>query len=167
MAFGTIGICADIFWKSFPSLSLGALFPNSGMMDDFSQTVSPAKLIATPVFLLAWLFFSTVYIHSMLFITGSKKKPFLFTFKIMCYAGGSMAFELLPVIGPLLSFFAMIYLTVSGIHSVHEISIRRTLLVLFMPALLLTVAVAIIGAIVVLASSFLLGTQIDPFSFFK
>jgi len=167
MVLGTTGICADALWNNIPSISPETLFSNSGMMSGFSRAAIPAKLIATPFFLIAWLFFSTLYVHSMLFLTRSKKKSFLFTFKTMCYAAGSMAFELVPLIGPMLSFFALMYLTIAGIHSVHEISIRRTLLVLLMPLLLLTIAVAIIGAIAVLASSLLSGAQLDPFSLFK
>lgn len=167
MVFGSIGMCADAFWKSFPSLSLDLFFPDSGIIGGSSEVVSPAKLIAAPIILFASIFISTLYVHSLLFITRSLKKPFLFTFKTMCYAGSAMVFELFPVIGPLLTFIAMTYLTVTGIHSVQEISIRRTVLVLLMPILLLTIAVAIIGSIVVLVSGFISGAQIDPFSLFK
>jgi hypothetical protein len=168
MVVGSIGTCATALWSGFPSLSFSTLFSNSGIMGGFSDAVSPGNLIATPLILLAQLFFCTVYVHSMLFITKSRKKPFLFTFKTMCYAEGSMVFQLLPLIGPMVGIFAWIYLTVSGIRSVHGISGKRALLVLLLPALFLTiVAIAIIGAMAVLAAGFFSGTPIDPFSLFK
>lgn len=167
MALGSIGTCAALFWNRFPFLSFKMLFPDSGIISDFSNAVSPGSLIATPIILLAQLFFSTIYVHAMLFITRSSKKPFLVTFKTLCYAEGAMVFQILPLIGPLLGLMAWIYLTVSGIHTVHATSIKRTMLVLLLPLLLLTIAIAVTGAIVVLASVFSSGTSIDPFSLFR
>jgi hypothetical protein len=167
MAFGSIGTCAHLFWNNFPSLSLNALFLNSASMDNFRESVSPTNLIATPIVLLVSLFLSAFYIQILLLVTGSGKKSFRFTFKTVCYAGGAMVFELLPVIGPLLSFLSITYLAISGIHIVHEISLRRTLMVLLLPLFLLAFAAAIIGAIALFVSGQLPGTPFDPFSLFK
>jgi hypothetical protein len=167
MTMGSIGICANALWSCFPALSFETLFTNSGIINGFSEAVSPGNLIATPVILLAQLFFITVYVHTMLYITRSCKKPFLFTFKTTCYSFGAMIFQVFPLVGPMLSLFALMYLTVSGAHSVHEISRKRALLVLLMPMLFLTAAIAIIGAMVVLAAGIFSGMQTDPFSLFR
>lgn len=167
MVFGSIGTCATALWSNFPSLSFDTLFPNSGIMSGFSDAVSPGNLIATPIILLAQLFFFTVYVHTMLFITRSGKKPFLFTFKTVCYSFGAMIFQVFPLIGPMFSLFALIYLTISGVHSVHEISKKRALLVLLLPILFLTTAIAILGAMAVLAAGIFSVMQTDPFSLFK
>ena len=108
-----------------------------------------------------------LYLHTMLFITRSVKKPFLFTFKTACYSFGAMIFQVFPLIGPMFSLFALMYLTVSGVGSVHEISRKRALLVLLLPILFLTIAITIIGAMAILAAGIFSGTRMDPFSLFK
>jgi hypothetical protein len=167
MLFGSVGTCATALWNAFPLLPPDTLFSNSGIFDDLSNTVSAWSLIASPIILLTQLFFSTVFVHGSLFITGSRKKAFLFSFKTMCYAQGAMLFQILPLVGPLLAALGWIYLTVSGIRFTHDISLKRTLLALLLPVLLLMTALAMVSVMAIMAAGLVGGTQIDPFSLFK
>jgi hypothetical protein len=167
LTFGTIGMCAATLWNCFPSLSSDMFLSGAGIGGNHGDGSTPGNIIATPLILLAKIFLCAAYVHTLLFITRSSRKPFRYTFKTICYAEGAMLFQVIPLIGPMLWFFGWAYLVVSGVRSVHGISGKRASLVLLLPTILLAISVGIAGAIIMLVAGAMPGMHPDPFSLFK
>jgi hypothetical protein len=164
---GSIGVCAGLLWSSFLPLSFSSLISGAEVITDYHDTVSPLSVIATPLLLVMQLVFAAVFIHTVLYMTRSKKRNFSVTFKTICYAEGAALFQIIPVAGTFLSFAGWLYLVISGIHASQGISVKRACAVLLVPLLLLAGIAAAVLIIGIIAFTLLGGSQPDLLSLFR
>jgi hypothetical protein len=164
LLMGSVGTLFLLIYHYFLPISISSMIADSDLVSENSGSLSPISLVSTPILILAQLFFAAFYIHAMLFITFSRKKPFRVTLKTICYAEGSVLFQIVPVVGPFLACIGWLYLAIVGIAAAHRISKLRACIVLIAPILLLLVLLAVAVVIAAIAIAVFGGSPTDLFS---
>ena len=167
LLMGSAGILATVLWEGVSPFSISDLLESDGILSGSAGSFSPLTLILTPIVLLIQICAMTLYCQSMLWMTGSRKRPLRATFKTVCYIQGASLFQFIPVAGVVISFIAMMYLLVNGIHATHEISRLRAFMVLVLPIILISILVAAVSLLLFLILAVSGGSQTDPFSLFR
>ncbi|HEX2956006.1 MAG TPA: YIP1 family protein [Chitinispirillaceae bacterium] len=165
LAAGGVGAVASFCWRQFlpdPFLSLKeSAFSESITADSLSSSLTSA-----PVLLLISILFLSMYFQLVLKVFKKSKAPFLMTFRVVCYSEAASLFMVLPVAGDMISLFFAIYLTLTGIKTVHSISRTRVaVMFLIAPILLIFLFLCILLFLVAVFGSLASGTLKDFFPF--
>jgi hypothetical protein len=110
------------------------------------SAISVAGLVATPLIITAKLFLTTFYFHVLLFLMRSNRQNTSATFRIVCYTQSTAILDCIPLLGPILSPLWSLYLLAIGLSKVHAISVRRAIIIIFLPLVFIVGA----GALLVL-----------------
>jgi hypothetical protein len=164
---GTIGVLATALWEFISPFSMASIIENSDLFSSDTKATTSGTLIATPFVLIAQILFLTLYCHTMLRMTGSRKQLLRTTFKTVCYAQGASLFQIIPFLGVFLSTIAAVYLLVTGIHATNDISRFKAFMILFLPLFILAVLLAVVAALIIAGLALYGMGGVDPFSFFK
>jgi hypothetical protein len=122
-----------LFFSWFPaSASLSWLAGPLG-----NTSASSAGLIALPFFISIKVVFASAYFHTLLVLTRSSRQGLKSTFSIVCYAESAEIFNLIPVVGSVVSVVWSLVLITAGFCSVHRMSTSRALVIIFLPLLIL------------------------------
>jgi hypothetical protein len=91
-------------------------------------------LIISPALCVVGAFVSAAILHLCLMISGGANRPFETTFRVICYAQGSVAlFNLLPYCGGLIALIWASYTIIVGIKEAHGTSIWRSTIAVILP----------------------------------
>lgn len=91
-------------------------------------------LILAPVFVVIGAFIASGILHVCLMIVGGAKQGFETTFRVVCYAGGSVGpLLVIPVCGGLIAIVWRIALNCIGLAKAHETDTGRAVLAVFLP----------------------------------
>jgi hypothetical protein len=136
LVLGSAGSVIGFFWTYLFSAWLSPYFP---FINEFSGGAadSGAGLIIMPFLVAAQIAFAAIYMHTVLFLTKSKKHGFKSTFNIVCYAESAAILNVIPFIGYAVSIIWSLIIITEGISRVHRISRTRTILAVFLPLLIL------------------------------
>ena len=93
-------------------------------------------LIAVPILTTIGLIIEAGIFHLGLLILGSAKREYTATFRTVCYCMGPNVFQIIPLIGGMISGIWSIVLCIIGIKVVHETSYGRSAIVVFLPLIL-------------------------------
>lgn len=167
LLMGSAGTLATVFWEFVSPVSISDMLETDGILSGSAYSFSPPMLILTPIVLLIQICAVTFYCQSMLWMTGSRKRPLRATFKTVCYTQGASLFQFIPFAGIAISFIAMVYLLVNGIHATHEISRFRAFTVLVLPIILIFILIVTVLFFLFLILIVSAGSSIDPFSLFR
>jgi hypothetical protein len=167
LLMGSAGTLASVLWEFVSPFSISGMLEADGILSGSADSLSPVTLMLTPLALLIMIGAMTLYCQSMLWITGSRKRPLRATFKTVCYIQGASLFQFIPFAGVVISFIAMLYLLVNGFHATHEISRHRAFMVLVLPIILISILIAAIFLLLFLFLAVSGGSQTDPFSLFR
>ncbi|MFO7718221.1 MAG: zinc-ribbon domain-containing protein [Desulfohalobium sp.] len=94
-------------------------------------------LIVYPLFLAGVLFFVSGINHVCLLALRSGKAGFQGTFRAVAYGSAPFVLAVIPVIGPMMGGIWAMVCTIIGLSCVHETSLGRVLLALFLPFIVL------------------------------
>ncbi len=165
LAIGGIGAVASYSWSQLLpdpfQLFKGSTFSESLTVDSISSS-----LISAPILLLISILLLSMYFQFVLKVFKKSNAPFLMTFRVLCYTEAASIFMVLPAIGDLISFVFALYMTLTGIKSVHSISrTRATVMFLIAPVVLSIVFLFILLILVVVFGSLVSGTLKNYFPF--
>lgn len=91
-------------------------------------------LILAPVFIVIGIFIGSAILHVCLMIVGGAKQGFETTFRVVCYAGGSVGpLLVVPFCGGLIAGVWRIVLNCIGLARAHETDTGRAVLAVFLP----------------------------------
>lgn len=93
-------------------------------------------LIGVPIAAGVGLLIEAALFHLGLLILGSARRDFTATFRTVCYCMGPHVFQVIPLLGGMVSGIWVIVLCVIGIKTVHETTYTRSTLVVFLPLIL-------------------------------
>jgi len=132
-------ICLEI------SVILGGLLGLAGVGSGESHGVLLGRAVFTPIAGVIALLAGTSVLHLLVkMIVGAENSGFEATFRVHCYAWVANLVGWIPLVGPLLSLYA-IYLAFVGIRERHGTTTAKAMLVVLVP----------VGAILLLALSVL------------
>jgi len=151
LVVGSAGSVAGFLWSYFFFSNFPSLLP-WGAFD--SASASGAGLILVPVLIAVKIVFESAYFHALLVLTRSNRRGFASTVDIVCYAESTAVFNLIPVVGGVVSALWSLYVITQGFCRIHGMSFARTLLTIFLPLIILgffgILAVALVGGAVAL-----------------
>ncbi|MBW2086784.1 MAG: hypothetical protein JRI54_12280 [Deltaproteobacteria bacterium] len=157
---GSIGLCFSIFWPllwgltrggsglgEWMPLMFGSSMSDLGPLSSFRLGQVFILLASVPFMVVIGLFIYSLFTHFLLILVWGNKSGFEATFRVLSYVMAGYIFNIVPIIGGLVSGIWMIVLQVIGLSQAHGIGVLRVLFaILFLPfILLLLIAVAFIG----------------------
>lgn len=74
--------------------------------------------------------------HLCLMLLGAVRRPFVDTFRVVCYSMGPQVFQIVPLFGGMVAWMWQLVLTVIGVKVVHETTYGRSAIAIFLPMLL-------------------------------
>ncbi len=133
---GTIGALFSVLWEPVQL----SLLPGIGELRSGGEHLPPSLLVATallsPLVITAGVFLSSGLTHLSLSLLGWARAPFEGTFRVYCYAHGSLAlFQAIPFCGGLIVLVWSPMLYVIGIAAVQRLSFPRAALAIALPFL--------------------------------
>ncbi len=108
-----------------------------------SGTASVFILIFYPLFLTVILFVGSFINHLCLRILGSGRGGFEATFKVVSYSIAPLWLSIIPILGTLIGSVWSLVLSLVGFTYVHNTSIGRVILAIFLPLIVLIILVII------------------------
>jgi hypothetical protein len=91
-------------------------------------------LILTPVFVAIGVFISSAILHVCLMLVGGAKQSFETTFRVVCFAGGSVnPLLVIPICGGVIAGVWKIVLYCIGLAQAHETDTGRAVLAVLLP----------------------------------
>lgn len=103
-------------------------------------------IMAVPLLTTLGLLIESGLFHLGLIILGSAKKEFTATFRTVCYCMGPNVFQIIPLLGGMVSGIWSIVLCIIGLKVVHETSYGRSAIVVFLPLILCCGVIILFGA---------------------
>jgi hypothetical protein len=154
LAVGGIGAVASFLWGNLIPDPFET-FKQNAFSESISENTSINTLISAPVLLVITIFLLSFYFQVVLKVFKKSKATFIMMFRIVCYSEATSLFMVIPFIGDTISFFFGIYLTLTGIKIVHNISRTRFLLMsLLAPLVLIFIFVFFLLIILIAFASF-------------
>jgi hypothetical protein len=133
---GSVGSVLGFFWTS----QLLSRLPSSvAWLNGIAggAATSGAGLILMPLLTAVKILFATVYFQALLTLTGTKRQGIKATFSIVCYAESAALFNLIPILGSVVSVVWSLFLLAAGFNSVHRMSTVKALVIILLPLLIL------------------------------
>jgi hypothetical protein len=162
---GSIGYTFLFLWSQLFPEQLSGMYEGTESLFTDKESSSASTLLFTPILITLEILFITLYTHSMLFITNTKKNSFSSTLKLVSYAQCALLLNIIPVIGSFFSAVYMFFLLLTGIQHKHEIGKFKAFLILTLPLIIIFILVLIVLLVLILfgfAASGLL-ENITPF----
>jgi hypothetical protein len=133
---GSVGSVLGFFWTH---LLLSRLPSSFAWLDGFTGTAaaSGAGLILVPLFTAVKVLFAAVYFQTLLTLTGTRRQGIKSTFSIVCYTESASLFNLIPLLGSVVSVVWSLFLLAAGFNSVHRMSTTKALVIILLPLLIL------------------------------
>jgi hypothetical protein len=103
-------------------------------------------LILAPIFVVIGLFVGSAILHVCLMIVGGAKQGFETTFRVVCYAGGSVGpLLVVPFCGGVIAGVWRIVLNCIGLARAHETDTGRAVLAVFLPLIVCCGGLILLG----------------------
>lgn len=127
-------------------LVLGMLGLTIGPDDEESGTaVIIGTLVIAPLMLALFVFFYAGILHLCLLLVGGAQKGFEATFRVCAYVSGSTSLlSWLPFIGNVIALVCGIAFPIIGLQRMHETSLGKAALAVFLPAIVLVALVVLL-----------------------
>ena len=142
LLFGLIGgsfgfIVYFIYNLAFQSLGMFANRNNPLTHLIGAGTGGIVLIVCAPLFVLIGIFIGSVILHLCLLLVGGAKQSFETTFRVVCFAGGSVnPLLVIPFCGGLIVGVWKIVLYCIGLGRAHETDTGRAVLAVFLPLIL-------------------------------
>jgi hypothetical protein len=165
LAVGGVGAVASYCWSQLLPDPFQS-FKTSAFSESLTVDALSSSLMSTPVLLLISILFLSMYFQLVLKVFKKSRAPLLMMFRVLCYSEAASIFMILPGIGNLVSVLFALYLTLTGIKTVHSISrTRATVMFLIAPVVLFICFLCILLILIVVFGSLASGTLKDFFLF--
>lgn len=162
LAVGGVGAVASYCWSQLLPDPFQS-FKTSTFSESLTYDSLSSSLMSTPVLLLISILFLSMYFQLVLKVFKKSKAPFLMMFRVLCYAEAASIFMVLPAVGDMISVFFAIYLTLTGIKSVHSISRTRATVMFLIAPVVLSIFFLFILLILIVAFGSLASTTMKDF----
>lgn len=93
-------------------------------------------LLVVPLMTCVGLFISSGIYHLCLMLLGGATKPFVHTFRVVCYSTGPQLLQIVPIAGGMVAGVWQLVLAIMGLKTVHETTYGKVVLAVFLPMLL-------------------------------
>lgn len=93
-------------------------------------------LFVVPVLTCVGLFISSGIYHVCLMLLGGATRPFVHTFRVVCYSSGPQLLQVLPLAGGMIAGVWQLVLTIIGLKTVHNTTYGKVVIAVFLPMLL-------------------------------
>jgi len=138
LAFGlitaTLGLLASLYWHLLLAVVAQGLAGESGVVE---KGTALTLMLLVPGMALAHLGWGSLCLWGAVALLGVKT-PFNPVWRIFCYAQGSMAAALIPLLGGLIAAVWMLFLIFRGVQRVFGVTAGRAVGALFLSLLLQT-----------------------------
>jgi hypothetical protein len=139
LIYGVIGSCAGfiVYWLFLMLLPSAAML--GGNRNPLAHMIgfgfmSIFIIILAPLFAVIGLFIGSAILHLCLMIVGGAKQPFETTFRVHCFATGSVGpLIMIPFCGGMVAGVWSIVLHCIGLARAHETETGRAVLAVFLP----------------------------------
>ena len=131
---GTVGTVVSLFYR----FVFRSVFSGFGRNDTLDHMFGGAALIATlimsPLLVALGTFIVAGILHLCLLIVGGAKQSFETTFRVVCFAGGSInPLQIIPACGGAIAFVWGIVLYCIGLARAHQTDTGRAVLAVLLP----------------------------------
>lgn len=149
---GSLSIVTSVVWEMvlFPE---GATFLPQAQVEGlvgFRSVLYGLTIILSPIIVTVFVFITAAVLHVCLLVLGGARHGFEASFRVVCYAQGAGAWNVVPLVGAVAEIFWRLTLLVVGLAQSHEIpswkSVLAVLALVFVWVAVLVVAV--IGLVV-------------------
>jgi len=93
-------------------------------------------LVVVPLLTSIGLFISSGIYHLCLMLLGAATKPFVHSFRVVCYSSGPQLLQVVPIAGGMIAGIWQLVLTIMGLKTVHETTYGKVVIAVFLPMLL-------------------------------
>lgn len=149
LLLGSIGTIISFVWNRLFLEGLFSAFSQSG-----KEFFSLNSLLYSPILVTIGLCIGALYFQIVLVLTRSARKDLWSTFRIICYSQSATIFQIIPVIGMLISMVWSAYLLMVGFHKVHGMTKMRAFVLIVLPVILLMLLFAFLAIALALAGVF-------------
>ncbi len=118
---------------SFEELFDLGQYGQQGFPVQFQHYILIAYFFLIPLLTILSLFIGSAIYHVVLLIFSGDKYGFEATFRVICYGSSANVFNIVPIIGGLITTIYTIILYIIGIKETHEIDGWKAALVVFLP----------------------------------
>lgn len=115
---------------------------------DLSGNMALLAGLSVPLIVFLSVVVWALLVHVSLFLTGAANRDFEATFRVVCYSSGPELLNVIPVLGAWIGLAWKICIMVIGLREVHQISLVRSALAIFLPAIVCCgISIAAVGFI--------------------
>jgi hypothetical protein len=143
--FGWVGIIASQLYSLAFRGVMWSFLP--GMPRGREMLIGPALnvvvMVVAPVIVLLGVFVWSAIVHLVLLVAGEGKAGFGGTVRVICYAGTTQIFQVLPICGGLVCFVWGMVLEIIGLAHAHRTTQGKAALAVLLPIVVCCVCVAI------------------------
>jgi hypothetical protein len=150
LILGSVGSLIGFLWTWLFLSRFQTSFP--WLESISSASVSATGLVFMPLLTSIKIVFASVYFQTLLTLTGAKRKGISSTLGIVCYSESSALLNVIPLVGGVAALVWSLFLLSAGISRVHQMSMVKALVIIFLPLL-------IVGFIGILAVALLAGVS--------
>lgn len=93
-------------------------------------------LLVVPLLTCVGIFISSGIYHLCLMLLGGATRPFVHTFRVVCYSTGPQLLQIVPLAGGMIAGVWQLVLTIMGLKTVHETTYGKVVIAVFLPMLL-------------------------------
>lgn len=93
-------------------------------------------LFVVPILTCIGLFISSGIYHVCLMLLGGATRPFVHTFRVVCYSSGPQLLQVIPLAGGMVAGVWQLVLTIMGLKTVHNTTYGKVVIAVFLPMLL-------------------------------
>ena len=137
LAFGTlvgsIGTMFGLFWQFLMWSALVLTYGESIFGQFAVGVIFIIVMVVTPIFWIAWIFFSSSIIHLLLLIVRSGKNGYEATFRVVSYSQATQIWSLVPFLGGSIAFIWQLIVQVIGLRHIHRTSYLRVIIAFLIP----------------------------------
>jgi len=146
--FGWIGIIAAQIYNIAMRGAMWNFMPGMRGMQGFTLPViwNVATMVLAPIFVLLGVFIWSAILHLFLMLVGGANSGFTATIRVVCYAGATQIFAVVPFCGGFIATVWAIVLEIIGLAAAHRTTQGKAALAVLLPIVLCCVCLAIVAA---------------------
>jgi len=160
LAFGTlvgsIGTMFGLFWQFLLWSGLVLTYGESIFGQFAVGVIFLIIVVVTPIFWIAWIFFSSGIMHLLLLIVRSGRNGYEATFRVVSYSQATQIWSLIPFLGGTIAFIWQLIVQVIGLKHIHRTSYLRVIIAFLIPLAIIFffVILIVIGVVLFFRSGF-------------
>lgn len=146
---GTFGAVVNLLYRFGFQLVAGGSFGSGSSERLFGSAAILGLLIVSPLIVIIILFLTAGLFHLCLMLVGGARQPFETTFRVVCFAAGSVnPLQVVPFCGGMVAGIWGLVLYCIGLARAHETDTGRAVLAVFLPLVVCCGGVVLLAILV-------------------